>query len=134
MKTLVKTLISCCALAFLISSFSFGKIKEESNIELELAANEEFIFGEFTDKNSKIKIKNISDEELRIKIIDEVTGEPQEDYTLLPDETFFAMVPAWEKFLIQNPNEEDAKVQIISKHLYTGYRVQEIQIHTGKQD
>jgi len=124
----IALIITCLiATSILSTAFTPSKKDEETKKDISLKGNEEFIFGEFTDKKSKIKIKNSGASIVQLKVLDETTKEPLMQYTLEPDESFTVFVFGWEKILVQNPNDEDVSISVESKRLYTGYRIQEME-------
>lgn len=123
--------IGLLILGLMCSSFLHKEKEKSSDTKIfTLNANEEFIFGEFTFEKSKIKVFNSSSEQLQLKILDEESLEPQTIISLESQTSFTALLFPWEKIIIQNPNDTDVNVEVKSSKLISGFRIQEMQIHT----
>ncbi|MEX1002131.1 MAG: hypothetical protein WDZ35_08445 [Crocinitomicaceae bacterium] len=123
--------IKLLVLGFLCTSFIINDEDDAGTTKtFTLKPQEEFIFGEFTFEKTKFKVYNSSNQELQIKILDQESKEPQYVEPFEPNTSFTARLYPWEKILIQNPNDNNVNIVVKSNKLNSGFRIQEIQIHT----
>lgn len=104
----MKTIISTIALALIITSCgAFGSLTSNTTIK----PNESFVLGNNEHGTFKVKIKNVSNHELRI-VMAPIAGGTHSPITVSPNETIIVKADSNTAIIIENKSNEDASVDL----------------------
>lgn len=91
-----------------------------------IPAGQEFVLGEPSQKNYQAKLNNLSDAQVRVKVVDKKTQAQTQVLRLAANEEANVYISGDETVYLINPNDEDAKVKVFLSKGVEGMRYQEI--------